>query len=237
MVTLIGLEIKKTKNTFIFVLFLLSIVAPLALVLFAYASNKGANTFFEIVANNCVFIQLLPFAFSVIIGCFIIAREYRDNTMIYLKNTPQSQAKVIFAKILTIVIEVWITQLCTFILLFLINAVVNADSAELMEYSKTGLVSAVTISALVPFVAFISVIRRNFSGSAITILLLYMMTFPLIFSENGSLFPHLLPMVLLGKAFGVAQYKNVGIIYGGCILVVLATLFTYLSVRKFSEEE
>lgn len=73
------------------------------------------------------------------------------------------------------------------------------DTDLLIKYIEVGLISAGTLSCLVPLIAFISLLRRTFSGSALIFLMIFMLTFPYIFSANGYIFTHLLPMILVAK--------------------------------------
>jgi len=233
---LIGLELKKIKNTFVNVLILISIVAPILMTMLVYAACND-KTFLEVVISNSVYIQMIPFAVTVIFGCFIVAREYKENMIVYMEITPQSQTKLMLSKLVVIVLELCLTQLITFGLLFIINAVIDGfDFALLIKYINAGFISAVAFSALAPLIVFVSLMRRNFSSASFTFLMIYMFTFPFIFSENGYVFPHLLPMILVTKSFGNLKYDKISFLCGALILTAVALIFSYLSIRKINKK-
>lgn len=228
---MIGLEIKKIRHTFLQLLIIAAIVAPIAMISVMYAVSED-KTFYEVVAGNCVFAQLIPFAITVICGCYIVAREYKDNMMLYLKVTPQSQIKIMLSKSIVIIVQVCVIQILTFVLLFVINTIIDGyDTDSLLKYIEVGLISAGTLSCLVPLIVFISLIRRSISGSALILLVLLMLTFPYIFSASGYIFPHLLPMILIAKFFGNAVYDKISYLYGAIILMSAAAIFLFLSIR------
>ncbi len=228
---LIGFEIRKIKHTFLSLLILVSLAGPIAMIAVMYAINDE-KTFLEVVISNSVFVQLIPFAVTVIFGCFIVAREYKDNMMLYLKITPQSQVKIVLSKFIVIILELSLTQIFSFFMLFIINRVIDGyDTDLLLKYIKAGLISAGALSCLVPLMIFISLIRRSFSSAALIFLMIFMLTFPYIFSENGALFPHLLPMVLVAKFFGNPVYDKVSYLNAVFILIGVAAIFLFLVVR------
>ena len=129
------------------------------------------------------------------------------------------------------------TQVITFVLLFIINAVIDGfDFVLLMKYVKVALISAAALSALVPLIVFISLVRRSFSSASIIFLMIFMFTFPFIFSENGYVFPHLLPMILVAKFFGNLRYDKISFSFGALVLSLVAMLFLYLSIRKINKK-
>ncbi|SEW45976.1 ABC transporter permease [[Clostridium] fimetarium] len=233
---LIGLELKKIKNTFVNGLVLISILAPILMIVLVYAVSSD-KTFLEVVISNSVYIQMIPFAVTVIYGCFIVTREYKENMIVYLEITPQSQTKIMLSKLIVTVLELCLTQVITFVLLFIINAVIDGfDFALLMKYVKVSLISAGALSALVPLIVFISLVRRSFSSASIIFLMIFMFTFPFIFSENGYVFPHLLPMILVAKFFGNLRYDKISFLCGALVLTLVAMLFLYLSIRKTNKK-
>ena len=233
---LIGLELKKIKNTFVNGLALISILAPILMIALVYAVSSD-KTFLEVVISNSVYIQMIPFAVTVIYGCFIVTREYKENMIVYLEITPQSQTKIMLSKLIVTVFELCLTQVITFVLLFIINAVIDGfDFVLLMKYVKVALISAAALSALVPLIVFISLVRRSFSSASIIFLMIFMFTFPFIFSENGYVFPHLLPMILVAKFFGNLRYDKISFLCGALVLTLVAMLFLYLSIRKTNKK-
>jgi hypothetical protein len=212
-------------------------VAPIAMIIVMFVVN-GDKTFFEVVVSNSVFVQIIPFAVTVIFGCFIVAREYKENMMIYLKITPQSPVKIMLSKFVLILAQLCFTQIFTFIMLFLINTIIDGYDADLLlKYIEAGLISAGTLSCLVPLVVFVSILRRSISGSALLLLVIFMMTFPFIFSENGYIFPHLLPMILVAKFFGNSVYDRISFLYGLLILAAVFIIFLYLSIRRTKKKD
>lgn len=237
MENLINLELIKVRNTFANGLALISIIAPILMIIMVYAVGDD-KPFLEIVKSNSVFVQMIPFAVTVIYGCFIVAREYKENMMVYLKITPQSQTKIMLSKLFVILFQLCLTQLVTFILLFILNAVIDGfDTVLLLKYIKAGLISAGTLSALVPLIVFISMIRQSFSSASLIFLILFMFTFPFIFSENGYVFPHLLPMILVARFFDNSKYDKISLLYGSSILATTAIVFLYLLIKKSKIKE
>ncbi len=234
---LIGIELEKMKHTFLQVLIIISLLGPIALITIMYAITDN-KSFFEVVKSNSAFVQLIPFSVTVIFGCFIVAREYKENMMLYLKITPQSQVRIIISKLIVIELELWLTQVVTFILLSVINTVIGGfDTNLLLRYIGAGLISAGALGLLIPVMIYMSLLRRSFSGAALIFLVLFMMTFPFIFSENGHLFPHLIPMLFVAKFFGSSVYNNMRLLYGLLILAAIAGIFLYLSIKKMKQKE
>ena len=234
---MIGFEIKKIRHTFIQLLILISLIGPLLMITVINAID-GKKNFFEVVVSNSVFVQMIPFAVTVIFGCFIVGREYKENMMVYMKIMPQSQVKIMLSKVIVIIIELWFAQILTFIMLFIINTVIDGyDTGVLLKFIGAGLISAGALSCLVPLIVFISLLRRSFSSSALILLVIFMMTFPYIFSENGYIFPHLLPMIMVAKFFGSSVYDKISFLSGTLILIAIATIFGYLSIRITKKKE
>ena len=234
---MIGIELMKIKHTFLQVLIIVSLVGPIAMIAVIYASSDN-KTFFEVVSSKSVYVQIIPFAVTVILGCFIVGREYKENMMIYLKITPQSQVRIMLSKLIVIVLELWFTQMFTFIMLYVINTVIDGfDTDLLLKYIEVGLISAGALSCLVPLMIFISLLRRSFSSSALIFLIVFMLTFPYMFTEDGYIFPHLLPMILVGKFLGNSVYDKIDFWCGTLILIAVAAIFLYLSIRKTKKKE
>lgn len=233
---LIGFEFKKIRHTFLQALIVASLAGPAAMIAVIYAS--GNKTFFETVTGNSVFVQMLPFAVTVIFACYIVTREFKDNTILYLKITPQSPVRIMLSKMLLTVAELGFSQIVSFVLLFIINTGMDGFDAKLpVKYLEAGLISAGAFGCLVPLMIFISLLRRSFSGSALVFLVIFMLTFPFAFTENGQVFPHLLPMILVARFFGNSIYDNTGIWSSVFILVATAVIFLYLSVRITEKKE
>lgn len=234
---MLGYELMKIKHTFLRILIIVSIIGPLATIVVMNAINDS-KTFFEVVKSNIVFVQLIPFVVTVIFGCFVVAREYKENMMIYLKITPQLQVKIMLSKLSLIVLELCFTQLLTFILLFVINTVIDGyDMDLLLKYIEVGLISAGTLCCLAPLIVYISLLRRSFSSASLIILVIFMLTFPYIFSENGYIFPYLLPMIMVAKFLGSSVYDKISYGCGTIILLTVASVFLYFSIRKTKKKE
>lgn len=234
---LLDCELMKIKHTFLQILILVSLIGSIAMITVIYVINDN-KAFFEIVKSNSVFVQIIPFAITVIFGCYIVAREYKEDMIIYLEITPQSQVKIMLSKFIVIFLELCLTQILTFFILFIVNTVIDGyDIDLLLKYMKVGLISAGTLSCLVPLMIFISLLRRSFSSASLIFLVIFMLTFPYIFSENGYIFPHLLPMIMVAKFFGSSSYYKISYGLGALILIALAAIFLFLSVVKTKKKE
>lgn len=234
---IICFEIRKIRHTFLQPLILISLIGPLLMIAVINAIDEEKN-FFEVVVSNSIFVQMIPFVVTVIFGCFIVAREYKENMMVYLKMMPHSQVKIMLSKVIVIILELCITQILTFIMLFVINTLIDGYDIDFFyKYLGAGLISAATLCCLIPLIVFISLLRRSFSSASLIILVIFMMTFPYVFTENGYIFPHLLPMILVAKFFGSTVYDKLSLLSGALILIAIATIFGYLSIRITKKKE
>ncbi len=153
---MIGLEIRKIRNTLLQPLILISLLGPLLMITLINATEND-KAFLEVVVSNSVFVQMIPFAVTVIIGCFIVAREYKDNMMVYLYIMPHSQVKIMLSKVIVIILEVWLSQILTFIMLCIMNIVIDGyDIDFLLKYLGASIIRAAALSCRVPLIVFIS---------------------------------------------------------------------------------
>ncbi len=232
---IIAIEFRKVKRTFLTLLFPLVSLAPFVLVLLSRSSNQQSSLA-EIVAQNSVFIQMISFTLVVITGCYIVSREYKDNTLPYLHITQRPISRVLIGKYVLLFLQIIVSQLFTFGVLILLNSILEGFSGQIaLRFLLAGLVSSLLLICITPVVVYIALLRRNFVSSSLIFLFLFMLTFPFALMDYGYIFPHLLPLILVAKLLGSSQYP--GINYGMGILIVAAifAVFFYLSLRKIEK--
>lgn len=227
---LLTLEFRKTKRTFLYILLPAAFLAPLILVIVEYVSSQNV-TFFDIIAKNSVFIQMISFASVVISGCYIITREYKCNMMPYLLITPNSMTRILLCKIIVLFLETFVLQLAIFGALILANTVISGFSGEIaVRLFTAGLLSTLLLSCIIPAVTFIALWRRSFAGSSIIFLVLLMLSFPFAFMSFGCLFPQMLPIILISEFFGYKRYTQISYEAGSLTLAATSAVFLYLSI-------
>lgn len=234
---LITLEYRKLKRTFLTILLPLVSLAPFILILLSYTWDHSVS-FASVAAKNIVFVQMISFALVVITGCYIVSREYRDQTVHYLQITTKSIIQVLFSKYVILFIQIVILQLFTFGILTLINGMIDGfDKQVTLKFLSAGLLSSLLLFCLTSVVIYIALLRRHFISSALLFLIIFMLTFPFAFESYGYFFPHLLPLILVAKLLGNGQYMDISYGMGILILVVIFIVFLYLSVQKIRTKE
>lgn len=229
------LEFEKVKKSFLTILIPMVFLGPIVMVYLGFTSSKG-QTFYDVVVKESVFIQMIPFAIVVLSGCYILGREYKDNMWTYLNITSKSPTKIILCKIGALCLETIVLQLLTFVVLLLMNSVLEPiDAKVVFTYIKAAVMSSLLMACLVPAIVFITLIKREVAASAIIILIIYMFTFPFIFQDYGYMFPHLLPLVVVIKIFGSDRYVSVNYLIGSGVMVLLFFIFLILSLHKIKK--
>jgi len=234
---LLMLEFMKLKRTVLIVLIPLSLILPLVLVLVQYGFDQQ-NTFTSLVTKNSVFVQMIAFAAVVISGCFIIAREYKNNLISYLAITPKSLTQILLCKYILLFLEIAILQVLTFGLLIIVNTSISGFDAQIaVQYLTAGMLSTIFLFCLTPAVGYIALLKRNFSSSALIFLIIFMLTYPFAFTDYGYILPHLAPIIMVSKFLGNEQYAQISYGAGSVILFVVFSLFLYLSINQIRKKE
>lgn len=234
---LLTLEIRKLKGTFLNVLLPVTFLLPLVLVLIQFASSQNYSLT-EIVMKSSTFIQMISFACVVISGCYIITREYKNNMAPYLAITPNSMTRILLCKFILLALEILMLQLAIFGALFCANTVLNGFNGNTaVSFLTAGILSTLFLSGLIPAIAFIALWRQSFAGSSMIFLILFMLSYPFTFMSYGSIFPQLLPIILVSKYLGYDRYTQVSYESGILILAATFILFLYLSIRLVRKKE
>jgi hypothetical protein len=226
------LEFKKCTRTFLYKLIPFVILAPLLLCLVVYKTTPQAN-WVSIVAKCSVFIQMISFSYIVIAGCYAICREYKENTLPYLSVTQRPMKQILFSKYAFLLLQVWVTQVFIFLVLAFVTIMTDGLNNEIIiTFMKAGIVSSIAFSGLAPAIIYVALIRRSFISSLLIFLFLFILTFPFSQMGYGYAFPHLLPLILVSKFLGEANYSEVS--YGICIVILLAVfvLFFSLTIKR-----
>jgi hypothetical protein len=138
----------------------------------------------------------------------------------------------LLSKYVFLILQIWGTQLFIFLVLAFVNVLTNGLNFETtITFFQAGILSAISFSGLAPAIIYIALLRRRFISSLLIFLFLFILTFPFSQMGYGYAFPHLLPLILVSKFFGAAQYSEVS--YGACmvILLVVFVLFFSLSIK------
>jgi hypothetical protein len=226
------LEFQKNKRTFLYKLLPFVLLTPLIIVLVLYKATPQA-IWVNIIAKYSVFIQMISFSYIVIAGCYAICREYKDNTLPYISVTQKPNKIILLSKYAFLLLQIWGTQLFIFLVLALVNVLTDGLNFDIIiTFFKAGILSSISFSGLAPAIIYIALLRRKFISSLIIFLFLFILTFPFSQMGYGYAFPHLLPLILVSKFFGVAQYSEVS--YGVCmvILFIVFVLFFSLSFKR-----
>jgi hypothetical protein len=200
-----------------------------------YKATPQAN-WGNIVAKCSVFIQMISFSYIVIAGCYAICREYKENTLPYLSVTQKPIVKILLSKYAFLLLQIWGTQVFIFLVLSFVNVLTDGPNFEIiLTFMKAGIVSSIAFSGLTPAIIYIALLRRSFISSLLIFLFLFILTFPFSQMGYGYAFPHLLPLILVSKFFGEANYSEVS--YGVCmvILSMVFVLFFSLSIRRIKK--
>lgn len=235
MKSLIFLEFRKTKGTFINKLIPFILLAPIVLVLVSYFSDRQ-SPFIDVVTKTSIFIQMISFSLIIISGCYAITREYKDNTMPYLCITLKSSSQVLVSKYIMLFIQILLTQILIFGAMIVLNNIVDGYSKEItMRLVKAGGLSSFTLCCITSIIVYIALLRRSFISSTMIFLFLFILTFPFSLINFTYALPHLLPLVLVSKLLGSSQYLDVNYSVGIFLLLIIFLVFYYLSIRKIAK--
>lgn len=235
MKSLIFLEFRKTKGTFIIKLIPFILLAPIVLVLVTHFSDSQ-STFINVVTKTSVFIQMISFSLIIILGCYAITREYKDNTMSYLCITLKSPSQVLISKYIMLFISILLTQIFIFGAMIILNNIIDGFSQEItMCLVKAGVLSSFTLSCITSIIVYIALLRRSFISSTMIFLFLFILTFPFSLINFTYALPHLLPLVLVSKLLGSSQYPDVNYFVSIFLLLMIFMVFYYLSIRKIAK--
>lgn len=235
MSNLLLIECEKLKKTFLMILFPIALIVPIALVLIPYRFQTVSLT--QVVTKNSVFIQMISYAYVVISGCYMITREYKENTISYIRVTPQSLLKVLFCKYIVLFIEIVILQLFVYGSLSIINGfIIGFTTYITTKFLMAGLLSTIFLSCITPIVVFVSLWRKNFTSATLTFLILFMLTYPFAFMSYGYIFPHLIPIILVSKFLGYGHYTQISYTIGIAILAAVFIAFSYLSIMQVKKK-
>ena len=237
MSSLLQLEFMKLRRTFLVLLLPLALFVPLALVLIQYGFHPQ-QSFTAVITKNSVFMQMISFASVVITGCYIVAREYRQQLISYLAITPKSLTRILLSKYILLFLEIAVLQGLTFGLLIVIHSLVSGFDPQLAaDYMTAGVLSTLCLMALTPAVVYVALWKRNASAAALLFLVVFMLTYPFAFKDFGAFLPHLLPIILVSKFLGYEQYAHISYARGGLILLAVFMGFLILSIHKINSKE
>lgn len=235
---LLALEFLKLKGALLNILLLCTIFLPILIIVIQYMVSKDSSSFFSVVATNSTVISLSIFSVVIILASYIVAREYKDNTITYLLMTPNSRTKILVSKLIMLFISILLIESFTFAVLLATGYVLEGLSISYaIKFLETWVKSSVMYFLLTSVVVYIALVRRNFVSSLLIPLIALVFTSPFIYKETYIIFPHLIPIVAVSNTLGVDLNQGTNNPLQFIILFVVFIVFLFLSIRKFSARE
>lgn len=236
---LIPLEFKKIKNTTMYFIITSLAILPVLLVLLQYLiSSESEKKFYTSVADSNIVITMCLYTASIILANFIITREYRDRTMIYLFITPQSRLKILVSKFELLFISLFCLGTVTYGGLLILNLIFGGtDSENIMRITGAWIMNIVLTFLLMPFVVMIALWRKNFISSMLISLVLVIFTTPFMFTEKVYAFPHLIPMTVSMNILTIQNKLDLNYPCALGILGIVCVVCMVVSIKLFSQKK
>lgn len=235
---LLALEFLKLKGSLLNVLLLCTIFLPILIIVIQYMVSKDSSSFFSVVASNSTVISLSIFSVIIILASYIVAREYKDNTITYILMTPNSRIKVLVSKFIMLFISILLIEFFTFALLLITGYVLEGLSISYaIKFLEAWAKSSVMYFLLTSVVVYIALVRRNFVSSLLIPLIALVFTSPFMYKETYIIFPYLIPIVAVSNTLGVELNQGSSNSLQFVILFAVFIVFLFLSIKKFSARE
>jgi hypothetical protein len=234
---LVRLEVLKLKRSSMNVMLLALSIVPILLIIIQYAVTSN-QSFFTTVSRNNRIISISIFSVVIIIANYILAREYKERTIIYLFITPKSRTKILLSKYILLFFIILILGALSFGSLFIANALTDGITKEiLLKYLGAWLVGSGMFFLLTPVVVYVALVREDFISALLISLVVFIFTCPFMFKEQYYGLPHLIPMVAVNKFLSTDGVSDLNFPLLFLILGVVFLLFLYLSIRRFNRKE
>ncbi|MBW4084444.1 ABC transporter permease [Paenibacillus sp. S150] len=233
---LVYLELLKIKRSYINLFLILSIFIPILFIVIQYVISKEDTTFFSVISKNTSTISVTIFSMIIILATYLIAREYKENTLTYLFVTPVSRTKLLLSKLLLLLLMIVLLELITFGLLALIHLFLGDFTLALASrLFDVWWISSLMFFLLTPVVTYIVLLRKDFVPSLLISLAGFIFTFPFVYRDFYYFFPHLIPMVT------VTNYleNDVSVTSNGMPLLIMLAVFVvflFLSITKINRK-
>lgn len=236
---MIGLEFQKIKRTTMYFTMISLSVLPVIMILLRHlVSNDPEKKFYTTVANNNIVITICLYTVFIILTNYIITREYRDRTMIYLFITPQSRKKILMSKFGLLFILLFCLGSLTYGSILILNLIFGGVNGEIITKMVGAWLASVVLSFfLMPFIAMIALWRKNFISSMMISLVLIIFTIPFMFKENIYVFPHLIPMAVSNNLLRIQNKLDIDYLRASIILAAVCVICSLISMRLFNRKE
>lgn len=239
MLKLIGLEFQKIRRTTIYFTTLCLSLLPAIMILLQYIiSHDSKQDFYTTVANSNVIITMCLYTAFIILTNYVITREYRDRTLIYLFITPQNRMKILFSKFGLLFLLLFGVSAITYGSIFIMNLIFGGVDAEVVKrIVGAWFASAILSFLLMPLIAMIALWRKNFISSMLIALVLVIFTLPFMFKENIYAFPHLIPMAVSNNILRIQNRLTLNYPCAFILLAIICVVGSLISMKLFSRKE
>lgn len=236
MIKLLYLEFLKLKRSFIFVILLTAVLLPICLIVIKYLTMGDSESFFSAISQNSIIISVSIFSAAIIIGCYVVTREFKESTIQYLLTSIVPKTKILLSKIILLFIVIFSLEIITFGLLIIVNSFVGGLTTTILtDLLKAWLVSSSMLFLLTPAFVFVALMKREFAPSMILVLVFFMFTYPF-GSKVHYLLPHLIPLQIVSYILGASTYSH-NYYLAFCIMIEVFAGFLLLSIYKFGKRE
>jgi len=235
---LVYLELVKLKKSSMNGILLAITVLPILLIIVQYVVKDGKKVFFSTVSANNTIISMSIFSVVIIVANYIIAREYKERTLIYLFITPKSKTKILLSKYILLFLIILVLGALSFGTLIIANIFINGITSKVLaKLLGAWLIGTVMFFLLTSVVVYVALLRGDFISSLLISLVFFMFTCPFMFKNNYYIFPNLIPIVTVSNFLNINKIKSMDYIRSFSILGVVFLVFLYLSINRFNRKE
>lgn len=236
---LIRLEFRKIRGTIMYIIMMCLAALPTFMILLQYiVSNDTEKEFYTTVANSNIIITMCLYTAFIISTNYIITREYRDRTLIYLFITPQSRTKILASKFGLLFLLLFAFSALTYGSILILNLIFGGVDVEIVKRMVEAWLASVVLSFfLMPLIAVIALWRKNFISSMLIALVLTIFTIPFMFKVNIYAFPHLIPMAVSNNILRIQNELSLNYPCAFAILAVICVICSLISMKLFNRKE
>ena len=239
MLNLIGLEFQKIRRTTIYSTVIFLSALPVFMIVLQYIVSKDSKKeFYTTVANSNIIITMCLYTVFIILTNYVISREHRDSTLIYLFITPQNRKKILAAKFGLLFLLLFGLGALTYGSILIVNLILGGVDGEILKRMTEAWLASVILSFfLMPFIAMIALWRKNFISSMLIALVLVIFTLPFMFKENAYIVPHLLPMAVSNNVLRIQNKLEFNYPCAFLLLAVICVICSLISMKLFNRKE
>lgn len=242
MFKIVSLEFMKWKRSKILIAALLTtLIGPFVAAVSAYAKSHNSNLavgwedFFG-VALQVNLSLLFPILFGALTG-YVFVQEYQDRTIINLFTLPESRARMLFAKIITVLGTIFALIVACTLFTFIggkIMLTVPLTVETLIKYSYLSIITGIMVLCFIPVFAYIGMRTRHFIPPLVGATGFTLLNFAALVSPTyGPLVPTSIPVFYLLNAIG--WRASIPFVWSMLIPVFAASML--LSLREYVTQD